>query len=609
MIYYPIDVENTLRSIDITSFALWTNDTPYLLTPSTKSLASNDSLDYILSVYDKSPDTLPTCSAELQYNIIYADYEGKGATDLGGYDNQTLTKAMYTQYTNVLLPHGQSKFNFNGEDEDYVYIIDISRNRFKQSLDPGNWEITFASSSFSTDTDISSVLTDMYTASYQNSTLTLVDSLTKRQSTEIPVYLSSTPYDVFIGTLEDGIGTNYVTSSIASASAASLGGSEYIVTSNIGNNNTTVVQGARMYYWYPDGASHYRNTNGTGSVVQLSVPSTLDNIQPAGTVQTNYSMSLVSIEFNNTNYTAGYEGSWTGSFTLPGATTLAPTIVSGTCTTTLIYDASFQLVNPSSNYQSFDAVSYKRSQWPLTTAQKQKLTVNTVTYSGFLKWRTNEVPASSLFTGSLAYNTANIQGIYTGSATVAFITDEWAIDSFVENPIDLDTDFTNYKDLDNGFVLIPVKGKSYGRMYPSHGIIVLSGKKLDELGLNTNRSIDKHGYNTYRLYHSMKLVLEKGLTDLSGDALSFYARGVDIKRASRYFITLKNSHLNYSNNPTYVTGSEGEIIDSFIRENKAYFSSIGLYNTEKELLAIGKVSKPIMSSLTDEMLFTVKITQ
>ncbi len=608
-VYYPIEIENTLRTIDVSSFALWTNNTPYLLTPSTKSLSSNDSLDYILSVYDKSPDTLPTCSAELQYNIIYADYEGKGATDLGGLDNQTLTKAMYTQYAHVLLPHGQEKFNFNGQDEDYVYIIDIARNRFKQSLDPGNWEITFASSSFSNDNGIDSILTDMYTASYQNSTLTLVDSLTKRDSKEIPVYLSSEPYDVYIGTLEDGIGSNYITSSIASSSLARPGDNSYIVSSTTAATETTIVKGARIYYFYPDGLTNYRIVDGVGTLVEITPPSSLKNVNSGATIQTSYSMSLKESisEYGSTRVL--YEGSWTGSFSLPGTATLSPTLISGSCSTYLYYDSSFQLLGTAAEYQTIDGLTFDRNASAIAAAKKQKLTVNSVTYDGVLKWTANGTPATSLFTGSLSYNTSNISGKYTGSATMAFVTDDWGIQTFVEDPVDPNTDFTNYQDIDNGFILVPVKRTSYGRMYPSHGIIVLSGKKLDELGLNTNRSIDNHGYNTYRLYHSVKLVLDNGLTDLSGDALSFYARGVDIKRASRYFITLKNSHLNYSNNPTYISGSEGIIVDAFSKQNKAYFSSIGLYNTEKELLAIGKVSRPIMSSLTDEMLFSVKITQ
>jgi hypothetical protein len=617
-VYYPIRKDDTLKTIDITSFALWSNDTPFLLTPSTQSLSDSSSLSYILPVYDRSPDTKPTCSAEIQYNIIYADYEGKGARDLGGLDNQTLTKAMYTQYAHVLLPHGQQKFNFNGTDEDYVYIIDIARKRFKQSLDPGNWEMTFASTSFSLDEEKDSILSNMFTASYQGSTLTLVDTLTKRPSVVKPVYLSSNSYDVVIGTIEDGVGSSYVTSSIVSASLAVPSTDTYINTSIIANNSTVTVQGSRVYLWGLDGSVTYRIDGSSGSVVDVTPPNTLKNINPVATlVSSSYTMSLKEINTYYNVYESIYEGVWTGSFNLPIGSTLSPTKMSGSCRTSIWYNSDFQVSAAPASQQTLEGFTFAPTKDLSKVTVKQKLTVNGVTYDGNLKWRTQPLLLEYLFSGSVPYNRSVISGSYQPDVNMAFVTDAWALQDFVEDPVNpkdtstlLDgTYFENYSDLDNGFILVPVRKTSYGRVYPSHGIIVLSGKKLDELGLNTNRSVDKNGYNAYRLFHSMKVVLDRGLTDLSGDPLAFYGRGVDIKRSARYFVTLKNSHLNYSNNPTYVTGSEGDIISSFLRQNKAYFSSIGLYNDEKELLAIGKISKPIKSSLTDEMLFTVKVTQ
>lgn len=619
-VYYPISITDTLKTVDVTSFALWSNDTPFLNTPATQSSIDSSSLNYILHVYDRSPDTLPTCSAELQYNIIYADYDGKGARDLGGADNKTLTKAMYTQYAHVLLPHGQQKFNFNGTDEDYVYIIDISRKRFKQSLDPGNWEMTFASTSFSLDVEKDSILADMFTSSYQGATLTLVDTLTKRDSKVKPVYLSSKSYDVVIGTIEDGIGTNYVTSSYTSISSslAQPGDSPYINTGTSTGNSTAIVNGTRVYYWGLGSTVGYRLDD--GSFVDLTPPASIKNSYPTTKLRdTAYTMSLSDIrQADNGQYIVTYEGYWTGSLTFTGGEIINPEIMSGSCLTQLLYDSDFQVSQSDSEKVILAGWAFPQ---PLQDyndpAYKQTLTINSITYNGHLKWASPELTSEYFFSQSVAYNTPVISGSAEPDVFAKFYTDEWGMQDFVEDPTNpkdensvLDgTYFDNYKDLDNGFILVPVRKTSFGRVYPNHGIIVLSGKKLDGLGLNTNRSIDKNGYNTYRLYHSMEMVLKENLTDLSGDALAFYARGVDIKRSARYFVTLKNSHLNFSNNPTYVTGSEGEIVDSFLRQNKSYFSSIGLYNDEKQLLAIGKISKPIMSSLTDEMLFTVKVAQ
>jgi len=75
------------------------------------------------------------------------------------------------------------------------------------------------------------------------------------------------------------------------------------------------------------------------------------------------------------------------------------------------------------------------------------------------------------------------------------------------------------------------------------------------------------------------------------------------------FIRVKNGIFNYSNNPTYIKNAEGELLEDFRNAERAYFTSVGIYNREKELLAVGKVSRALVSSASDEALFTVKIEQ
>jgi len=586
IVYYPIDVKNTLKTLDISSFGAWTGNTPYLTTPSTASLTDSGSVSYILPVYDKSPDTSPTCSAELQYKLIYADYEGKGATDLGGLDNQTLTKAMYTQYAHILLPHGQEKFNFGSGDEDYVYIIDINRDRFKQALDPGNWQLTIASASFTLQTGSNSSLSEMMSATYGNNIITLVDEITKTEQRQGAVYLTSKNYNVVIGTIEDGIRTTYVTSSAASASI-SRGDVTHVVNSTTTTSNTAIVTGAEMI--------PFVFTNVTGSF-------TLEK-----TSQTYYQ------DLNQ--YSIGYTGYYTASFTgSAGPIAFTPNNISGSIRGT------WNTVNIN------DPLGNGKLTIDTFFSTPVQYTTGSIIYTGFLKWGFGkngkppiwDCPDCEYFHVTASQGQQIVTSALTGSAYGYLGVDSWLNDALLDTSELLDiadsngnepTSTGSYTELPNGNLLFAIRSDAFGAVYPSAGIIVLSGRKLDEFGFATNRSIDRNGYNAYRLFHSMKLVLDRNLTDSSGDALGFYARGIDLKHASRYFITLKNSQLNYSNNPTYVTGSNGDISTPFLRQNKAYFTSVGLYNAERELLAIGKVSKPIMSSLSDESLFTVKITQ
>lgn len=158
--------------------------------------------DYILDVYNSNPSTDPC--AKIQYKIIYADYNGYGTTDLGGLDSETLTKAMYSQYANILLPKGQEKFIISGSEQDYVYIIDVERSRYNLSMDPGNWELTLTTltipNSFA---NVSSSFDDIMTNSTMDSgsmsTGSFIDS-----SFGTDVHLTNQSYDVVTGTLELG---------------------------------------------------------------------------------------------------------------------------------------------------------------------------------------------------------------------------------------------------------------------------------------------------------------------------------------------------------------------------------------------------------------------
>jgi CxxC motif-containing protein len=71
---------------------------------------------------------------------------------------------------------------------------------------------------------------------------------------------------------------------------------------------------------------------------------------------------------------------------------------------------------------------------------------------------------------------------------------------------------------------------------------------------------------------------------------------------------VKNQEYNFSNNPTFTTGSEGDLAEpTMIGDPKTYITTVGLYNTNKELLATAKTSKPIQKSFTKEILLKIKL--
>ena len=86
------------------------------------------------------------------------------------------------------------------------------------------------------------------------------------------------------------------------------------------------------------------------------------------------------------------------------------------------------------------------------------------------------------------------------------------------------------------------------------------------------------------------------------------ARNIETITSTHYFVRVKNGEYNFSNNPTFVTGSVGEFAQAtFIGDPKTYLTTIGMYNDRQELLAVAKLSQPVQKSFSVETLIKVKL--
>ena len=143
----------------------------------------------------------------------------------------------------------------------------------------------------------------------------------------------------------------------------------------------------------------------------------------------------------------------------------------------------------------------------------------------------------------------------------------------------------------------------FGEVYPQFGCIVLGAAALDaSASLGTNRASNTDAQNHRKVF-----------TALSGAAVTnandgFQARSEEEVKSTFFFIRAKNAEYNFSNNPSYVTGSNGKLNQqTFVGDPKTYITQVGLYNNDNELLAIAKVSKPLLKSFSNEILIKVKL--
>jgi hypothetical protein len=138
---------------------------------------------------------------------------------------------------------------------------------------------------------------------------------------------------------------------------------------------------------------------------------------------------------------------------------------------------------------------------------------------------------------------------------------------------------------------------SYGLFLPDIATIILNPLALSQsINLEPSRSSDSDGLNIGRLF-----------TAVSG-AASFQANSEESVTSDYVFVRARNSEFNYSENPSFISGSTGDVIYStFINSPQTYVTTVGFYNDTNELLAVAKLSKPLTKDFTKEALVRVKL--
>lgn len=147
---------------------------------------------------------------------------------------------------------------------------------------------------------------------------------------------------------------------------------------------------------------------------------------------------------------------------------------------------------------------------------------------------------------------------------------------------------------------------SYGFFLPDIATYILNPRALsnDEgdggigLDANTNSATTVVGSpNLAILYETFKD------TDSS-----FTANSEETITSDFVFVRPRSSEFNYSENPSFISGSTGEVLySSFINAPQTYITTVGMYNDNNELLAVAKLSRPLKKDFTKEALIRVKL--
>ena len=147
---------------------------------------------------------------------------------------------------------------------------------------------------------------------------------------------------------------------------------------------------------------------------------------------------------------------------------------------------------------------------------------------------------------------------------------------------------------------------SYGWFLPDVGVMLLNGEALDgDFGdggveLGTSRGFDSASLNQGKVFNA--------LNKAGNGGFGFTLNSKETLSSDYIFVRARNSEFNYSENPAFISGSTGEVLfDSFIDDPKTYITTVGLYNDNSELLAVAKLSRPLLKDFTKELLVRVKL--
>jgi len=149
---------------------------------------------------------------------------------------------------------------------------------------------------------------------------------------------------------------------------------------------------------------------------------------------------------------------------------------------------------------------------------------------------------------------------------------------------------------------------SYGWFLPEIGTLLLNGPALDGLfadggvNLGTLRNTNTEDNNPEKLYNALLLGGEAATTP------GFTLNSNEQLSSDFIFVRAKNQNFNYSTNPSFISGSDGSVLyDSFINDPQVYITTVGLYNNNQELVAVAKLSRPLLKDFTKELLMRIKL--
>ena len=146
---------------------------------------------------------------------------------------------------------------------------------------------------------------------------------------------------------------------------------------------------------------------------------------------------------------------------------------------------------------------------------------------------------------------------------------------------------------------------SYGKFLPDVGLILLNSRALALSASEGGIGLQPGTSNTNPTLLNTQVGLFNAIN--RANAIGFALNSEETITSDYVFVRIKNNDFNYTTNPSMISGSGEFYYPTLVNNPQTFITTVGLYNTNNELLAVAKLSKPLPKDFTKEALIRVKL--
>ena len=159
-------------------------------------------------------------------------------------------------------------------------------------------------------------------------------------------------------------------------------------------------------------------------------------------------------------------------------------------------------------------------------------------------------------------------------------------------------------------------GKCFGHFYPDMGVLVFSGAELSASLPGTGSTVNSTvtymqknpGFGFATTTNANRNTALRFVNCLTGSSAKLSFRDEEDQVSAQYFCRVRSGHMNFSNNPTFISGSLNEMRQKTMKGNPTTFiTSVQLYNESGDVVAVGNLSTPLKKNFSSEATIKVKL--